>query len=59
MGIVSLVLGLLIVTFAAVIVIAQIRSEARTRQGEEKEENRQGRRAEPSHEKARTREWWI
>lgn len=59
MEIVSVALGLLIVTFAAVIVIAQIRTEARTRQRREKKGERQGHQEELSHEKAKTREWWV
>jgi len=59
MGIVSVVLGLLIVAFVAVIVLAQIRTEARTRQRQEREPDRQGRQEELSHDKAKTREWWI
>jgi large-conductance mechanosensitive channel len=59
MGVVSIVLGLLIAAFVAIIVIAQIRTEARTRQRQQKERDHQDRRAEPSHEKAKTREWWV
>lgn len=59
MGIVSVVLGLLILAFVSMIVLAQIRTEARTRQRQGQEPDRQGRQQELSHDKAETREWWI
>ncbi len=59
MGIASIVVGVLIVAFVALIVIAQIRTETRTRQRQEKKPDRQGRQEELSHEKAKTREWWV
>jgi large-conductance mechanosensitive channel len=59
MGIASIVVGVLIVAFVALIVISQIRTETRTRQRQEKKPDRQGRQEELSHEKAKTREWWV
>ncbi|MGD2104609.1 MAG: hypothetical protein PVJ55_05785 [Anaerolineae bacterium] len=59
MGIASIVLGVLIVAFVTLIVIARIRTETRTRQRQEKKRDRQNRQEELSHEKARTREWWV
>jgi hypothetical protein len=58
MGIVSLVLGLLVAAFVAVIVVAQIRSEARTKRRQERDRDHDERQKEPSHERAKDREWW-
>ena len=53
------ILWLLIAAILTIIVAAQIRSEGRTKRMQERDRDHDERQKEPSHERAKDREWWI
>lgn len=59
MEVLSIILWLLIAAILTIIVAAQIRSEGRTKRRQERERDHDGQQKDPSHERAKDREWWI